>query len=215
MNQLQKYYQQRAKEYELVYEKPERQEDLKKIHSYLQKQVVQANILEIACGTGYWTQTMAKTCQSIHASDYNTSVLEIAQAKAYGNTSVSFQQQDFWQLQTPVIKYDMVFGGFIWSHILKENLLDFINILRQQIKEDGKLLFIDNRYVAGSSTPISRTDKIDNTYQLRKLTNGEEYEVLKNFPNKKEVQQLARELSLEIEWVDLQYYWIIQLKHNK
>ena len=110
MDQLQTYYQQRAKEYERVYEKPERQEDLKKIHAYLQQQVVQAKVLEIACGTGYWTQTMAKTCHKIDASDYNTAVLEIAQAKGYGKTPVTFQQQDFWQLPTPSVKYDMVFG---------------------------------------------------------------------------------------------------------
>ena len=206
MNQLQTYYQQRAKEYDRVYTKPERQADLKKIHTYLQQQAINKRILEIACGTGYWTQTMAKTCQSIDASDYSSSVLEIAQAKDYDNTPINFQHQDFWQLQTPKIKYDMVFGGFIWSHILKEKLSKFLHLLRQQIKGDGKLVFIDNRYVAGSNTPISRTDTKGNTYQTRKLMSGDEYEVLKNFPDKKEIQQLARELSLSIEWVDLQYY---------
>jgi len=215
MDNLQQYYQQRAKEHEAVYEKPERQDDLEMLHVHLQELVSNANVLEIACGTGYWTKTMAKTCRSIQAIDYSTSVLEIAQAKEYGNTPVTFQQQDFWKLQAPKVKYDIVFGGFIWSHIPKEKLIDFLLLLRQQIKEDGKLLFIDNRYVAGSSTSISRTDKNGNTYQLRKLADGTEYEILKNFPDHLEVLAETIMIALDVVWSDLQYYWIGDFRNLK
>ena len=61
MNQQKIYYQKRAKEYERVYQKTERQEDLKTLHTFLQEQATDKNILEIACGTGYWTKTLATT----------------------------------------------------------------------------------------------------------------------------------------------------------
>jgi len=215
MDKLQQYYQQRAKEYEAIYDKPERQDDLEVLYISLQELVSNANVLEIACGTGYWTKTMAKTCHSIQAIDYSTSVLEIAQAKEYGNTQVNFQQEDFWKLQAPKIKKDVVFGGFIWSHIPNEKLIDFLQLLRQQIKEGGKLLFIDNQYVAGSSTPISRTDKHGNTYQTRRLANGKEFEVLKNFPNSREVYELIRKMKLVVEWIDYKYFWIGTIKESK
>jgi len=178
------------------------------LHVHLQELAHNANVLEIACGTGYWTKTMAKTSRSIQAIDYNTSVLEIAQAKEYGNTPVTFQQEDIWKLQAPKVKYDIVFGGFIWSHIANGKLTDFLNLLRQQIKKDGVLLFIDNQYVAGSSTPISRTDKNGNSYQLRKLADGTEYEILKNFPDHPEVLAETIMIELDAVWSDLQYYWI-------
>ena len=41
------------------------------------------------------------------------------------------------------------------------------------------MVYVDNRYVAGSSTPISRRDEFGNTYQLRSLKDGTHYEVLK------------------------------------
>ncbi|MES2780773.1 MAG: hypothetical protein V4651_12845 [Bacteroidota bacterium] len=50
------YYHQRAKEYEKLYAKPERQEDLKEIATVLQGIFINKNVFEISCGTGYWTE---------------------------------------------------------------------------------------------------------------------------------------------------------------
>ncbi len=133
MNQHKQYYHQRAKEYEKVYQKPERQFDLQGMQIFLQEEAKGANVLEIACGTGYWTETLSKVCKSVHACDYNESVLAIAKEKKYGPASVTFEQVDLWKLQKPVKPYDIVIGGFIWSHILVEKLPVFINLLRQQI----------------------------------------------------------------------------------
>jgi demethylmenaquinone methyltransferase/2-methoxy-6-polyprenyl-1,4-benzoquinol methylase len=71
---------------------------------------------------------------------------------------------------------------------------------------------MDNRFVPGSNTPIVRTDAEGNTYQLRKLENGDEHEVLKNFPSKKEVREIIADLAAEIYWTELQYYWFLTYK---
>ncbi len=207
MDQHQQYYNQRAKEYENIYQKPERQFDLEGLHIFLQEELKGANILEIACGTGYWTETISKISQSVHACDYNESVLEIAKEKTYGPAPVTFEQLDFWKLQKPAKPYDIVIGGFIWSHILLENLPALINLLRQQISKNGKLIFFDNKYIKGSSTPISRTDKFHNTYQMRKLLNGKEYEVVKNFPEHVDVLPLLIQMDLGVRWITFEYYW--------
>lgn len=209
---LREYYQNRAKEYDLVYQKPERQADLRKLHSFLKKAFENKKVFEIACGTGYWTKTIAQTCISILATDINEEVLEIARARDYASTPVSFQELDFWQLKEATTFYDMVFGGFIWSHILKKDLPQFLTILQNQLTEKGELIFIDNKYVAGSNTPISRTDEDGNTYQIRQLKNGEKYEVLKNFPTKTELAALIEPLGWTIEWRELEFFWILKLK---
>ena len=157
MDKTQKYYQQRAKEYEKVYEKPERQEDLEFLHILIQEEVANADVLEIACGTGYWTKTLAKTSKSVHACDYNEAVLEIAKAKTYAPAPVTFEQLDIWTLQKPTEPYDIVFGGFIWSHISLEKIPVFLKILRQQIKPGGSIIFLDNNYIEGSSTCLLYT----------------------------------------------------------
>lgn len=211
---LTKYYQKRAKEYDLVYQKPERQIDLHQLHVYLKNAFVAQNVLEIACGTGYWTKSIAETCTSILATDINDEVIAIATTKDYGVTSVRFEQMDFWQLKKADHVFDSVFGGFIWSHILKKELPRFLEILKDQLGAKGELIFIDNKYVKGSSTPIARTDTAGNTYQNRQLQNGEVYEVLKNFPTEKEVKNLIGPLGFEMEWLELEYYWILRLRKS-
>ena len=36
------------------------------------------NLIEVACGTGYWTNHISKTATSIYATDINESVVKIA-----------------------------------------------------------------------------------------------------------------------------------------
>ncbi|MBK7443258.1 MAG: hypothetical protein IPI65_17635 [Bacteroidetes bacterium] len=59
------YYKDRAEEYEKIYSKPERQEDLKSAATILQEIFADKQVLEIACGTGYWTEKIAVTATSI------------------------------------------------------------------------------------------------------------------------------------------------------
>ncbi len=206
---MKEYYQKRAKEYDQIYQKPERQADLKQLHDYLKTIFENKTVLEIACGTGYWTQIIAQSCTSIVATDINSAVLDIAENRDYV-AKVNFEELDIWQLKPPIESYDSVFGGFIWSHILKKELPRFLKILIQQIHSKGELIFVDNKYVEGSNTPIARTDNDGNTYQIRKLKNGDEYEVLKNFPTKTEVAKLIAPFELEIEWVELEYFWVLK-----
>ncbi|MEM6321736.1 MAG: methyltransferase domain-containing protein [Bacteroidota bacterium] len=214
LDAIKNYYQKRAKEYELVYKKPERQLDLTHLHTFLKEQFKNKYVLEVACGTGYWTKTIAESCTEICAIDNSEEVLKLAHSKSYPPNTVVFGQYDLWQFGEEHNEFDSVFGGFIWSHILKKDLPKFLKILLQQTHAKGELIFIDNKYVEGSSTPISRTDEDGNTYQIRQLQNGEEYEVLKNFPTKAEVMALVAELGVEMEWKELEYYWILKLKRR-
>ena len=71
---------------------------------------------------------------------------------------------------------------------------------------------LDNTFTNWSSTPLSRTDAEGNTYQMRKLENGEEYEILKNFPKPEELAEAVRAVAAEA-WVEtLQYYWLLVFK---
>ena len=57
---LGEYYRQRAAEYDEVYRKPERQADLARLRQLLPPLVAGKRVLEIAAGTGYWTEVLAR-----------------------------------------------------------------------------------------------------------------------------------------------------------
>jgi len=81
-NDLVEYYAERAKEYEKIYDKPERQGDLKALSNLVQTIFAAKDVFEIACGTGYWTQHIAKTADSVLATDINQAVIDIAETSS-------------------------------------------------------------------------------------------------------------------------------------
>ena len=93
-NNLAEYYARRAAEYEKIFAKPERQPDLACLRALLPGLFAGRDVLEVACGTGYWTQIISGSARSILATDINEEVLEIARHKTYPNHNVAFQIAD-------------------------------------------------------------------------------------------------------------------------
>ena len=167
------------------------------------------DVLEIACGTGYWTQPVSQTAKSIVATDINDEVLQIARAKKY-HCEVSFQQADVFNLGT--LGGNNFTAGMAmhwWSHLRKSEMQKFFAGYHRVFRPGAFLIFMDNRFVAGSSTSISRTDGEGNTYQLRRLQDGTGHEVLKNFPSESEMKNILAGSATEIRWMELPYYWFL------
>lgn len=208
------YYFERAKEYERIYQKPERQEDLKKLKIILKDLFFTKSVFEIACGTGYWTQFISETAKSIFAADINETVIEIAQSKKY-ESPTTFEKAGIYNLTNANKKFDSGFGGFIWSHIPKQELDIFLSGFISNISPGGLVVFIDNQYVDGSNTPIDSKDEYGNTYQIRKLSNGSDYKVMKNFPVAKEILDILNPIGSDIQIEQLKYFWVLKFKVKK
>ena len=104
---------------------------------------------------------------------------------------------------------DAAFAGFWWSHVKKAELARFVQNLAARLEPGAVVGILDNQYAEGSSTAISRRDADGNTYQMRKLANGEEYEVLKNFPSAAELAEAVRPVAREAHLETLAYYWLL------
>jgi demethylmenaquinone methyltransferase/2-methoxy-6-polyprenyl-1,4-benzoquinol methylase len=205
------YYNQRAKEYENIYAKPERQNDLADATMILQEIFLQKNIIEMGCGTGYWTQKIAKTANRIYATDINDTVIDIAQHKEYPTNTVSFGVADFLNYE-PLKTYEGLFGGFIWSHIPLQDLPPFIAAANRCVTPGGTVVFMDNNFVAGSNLPITHTDEMGNTFQTRQLADGSQHLVRKNFPSKDFILEQLQAVAEEIVFHKLEYYWIVMYR---
>jgi len=205
------YYAKRAAEYEAIYAKPERQTELKLAAQWLQDIFREMRVLEIACGTGYWTPFIAETAIQVLATDINESVLEIARSKQYPRKNVRFLQSDLYELP-PNQDTNALFGGFIWSHIKREDLLGFLAQVNQLVPRGSTIVFMDNQYVPGSSTPIESSDAAGNTFQRRQLKDGQSYLVLKNFPGREELESALEGKAYDFQYTALQYFWICAYK---
>jgi SAM-dependent methyltransferase len=201
------YYRERAREYDLVYAKPERQADLLNMRAWLPQIVPERQVLEIAAGTGYWTDVYADAAASVVATDVNDATLEVARSRRAWPSSTSFKVADAFDLGTVRGHFDAAFVGFFWSHVALRDLDRFLNGVRDRLGEGARAVFMDNRYVDGSNHPVTRTDAQGNTYQTRRLTDGSEWEVLKNFPTAGEVFSTLSAVASGVEIHEWRHYW--------
>lgn len=204
------YYKVRAKEYEKIYSKPERQADLKNAALILQEIFFGKQVLEIACDTGYWTEKIAVTAASIFATDINESVIEIASKKDFPNKQVSFELANIYDLPN-YKKFQSLFGGFIWSHILLQDLDKFIETVNSLVSSGDTIVFMDNNFVEGSNYPITKKDEQGNSYQTRTLEDNTTHLVLKNFPTEIFLRDKLKNIAGELTFYNLTYYWIIRI----
>lgn len=207
--QIEQYYAKRAAVYEQVYDKPERQHELEWLRHRVPEILRGRTVLEVACGTGYWTQFIAREAAKVYACDINDAVLEIAREKPIPPSRASFFKADAVTLDGAPGGCDGAFAGFWWSHVKKSDLAKFVQNLASKLVPGAVVAILDNRYAEGSSTAISRRDAEGNTYQIRHLPNGEEYEVLKNFPTAEELADAVRPVAREAALETVTYYWLL------
>jgi len=209
MDKLAAYYARRAAEYERIYARPERQADLAALKARIGKMFGGRKVLELACGTGYWTEVIAASAAQVTAIDINEEVLQIARAKSYPQRRVTFLAGDCYAPPGSGRSHDALFAGFWWSHVALEKLDSFLQGILLSIKPGALIAFLDNNYVEGSSTPVARRDAAGNGYQLRKLEDGSEHEVLKNFPAEGELIQRASRHGWGANVELLEHYWLL------
>jgi SAM-dependent methyltransferase len=207
---LLEYYGKRAREYESIYNRPERAEDLDALTTLVRRSLAGEHVLEIACGTGYWTVRIADVARSICATDAAPGTLDLAREKTFPAGRVRLEVADAFAPEDIVGDFTAAFAGFWWSHIPRKELSRFLGALHRRMGAGARVVFCDNRYVPGSSTPIARTDAAGDTYQQRRLDSGESYEVLKNFPSAAELERVIRtEGGSDVSLVELTYYWCV------
>lgn len=206
------YYAQRAAEYERIYAKPERQGDIRRLKQLLGAMFVGQEVLEISCGTGYWTEVIAQSARSVIACDINEPVLAIARAKEWSTARVDFLVADSYALPQLAAPLSAGFSGFWWSHIPKEMISSFLSGFHARLVKGSLVTFVDNRFVDGSSTAICRIDSDGNSFQNRILSDGSVHEVLKNFPTEDDLHAAVADTADSIEISFLEYYWLLSYR---
>lgn len=211
---MREYYARRAQEYERIYARPERQVELRALEAALPRAFAGRTVLEIACGTGWWTLHGARDAKSWLATDLNASTLHIARSKSMP-AAVRFAELDAFTFHGLAgQRFDAAFAGCWWSHVSLDRLSGWLSLLHTHLDAGARVVFLDNNYVQGSSTPISRRDAAGNSYQQRRLDDGSAHEVLKNFPSREQAIAHVGATAHDIEWTPYRHYWLLSYLVN-
>jgi SAM-dependent methyltransferase len=204
-----RYYASSVQAADAAFARAERARDLDTVRARVADLVRGQAVLELACGTGYWTEVIAATATRVLATDVLDEMIERAKLRRLPEDKVTFRRADGLDLPEDLGTFDCVFIGFWWSHLKRDEQDSFLAHLRARLGADVTLILLDDVYVEGSSLTVARTDLQGNTYQIAVTPEGERVELPKSYPAdsalRKRIGVAAREIRIE----RLAYYWLL------
>jgi ubiquinone/menaquinone biosynthesis C-methylase UbiE len=206
------YYSARAPEYEQIYYRdvPDRRREIDEAVLDLRRLALGKDILELACGTGYWTFAMSATARHITAVDISEEMLVEARKKDY-HCPVEFKQADMFA--HPVEStHELVVSGFWFSHQPRQDYDALFDLLERTTLPDGKIWLIDNNPPAeGTERHSVKFDEHGNHYKKRWLEDGSEYVILKNYFSEQELRDIFTPRFRLDSLTYGEFYWVAQL----
>jgi demethylmenaquinone methyltransferase/2-methoxy-6-polyprenyl-1,4-benzoquinol methylase len=206
---MREYYAARAPIYDEVYLRPERQADLRWLRQSIRGWFGGRSVLEVACGTGYWTQFIAPVATRMTATDAVAEPLALARLRP-GTERVVFAQADAFALPAALGRFDAVFAGLWFSHVPVERRRGFLEGLHARLSPGGRVVFIDNTEAQCARLPVSERYSAGNTYQTRTLPDGSEHRVLKNFPDEAELRALPAGSAVDARYWRGEHFWALR-----
>jgi demethylmenaquinone methyltransferase/2-methoxy-6-polyprenyl-1,4-benzoquinol methylase len=184
------YYRARAREYDEWWQRlgrhdhgPEAtqawREETREVEQALERFQPRGAALELASGTGWWTERLARTATSLTCIDASPETIainhqRIADAKL---PLPAYIEADLFAWR-PAKRYDVVFFSFWLSHVPPERFDAFWRTVADALKPQGRVFFIDSR---PDLTSTARDHKMpgDDGIQERKLNDGRTFRIVK------------------------------------
>jgi SAM-dependent methyltransferase len=153
-------------------------QELAVVETALREEVRDADVLELACGTGLWTCHLAKTNTRVVAVDASPEVLAINR-KRIRSANVEYVEADIF-LWKPTDTFDVVFFSFWLSHVPPGQFDAFWGSVRTALKPGGRAFFVDS-LLEQSSTARDHGLLDQSGVVRRRLNDGREFDIVKVF----------------------------------
>lgn len=187
LEEMKRYYQACANEYDAIINRQGRFDqgpelnvrwfaEWDEVVAQLQAFQLTGDVLELAAGTGNWTQQLLHSASTLTAVDASADMLAVNQAKV-GSSRVTYVQADLFNWQ-PERAYDALFFGFWLSHVPREQLEAFLHSCWIWLRPGGKIFFVDDM---GTPTMAPDTPSRQGQIETRTLHDGRSFQIVKNY----------------------------------
>lgn len=212
-NQLAQFYAVNADNYDQVYAQEERFDDLDDLQEMVAELFQGHKVLELACGTAYWTDLIAEVAESVHATDLLPEMIELAETRGLDEDVVTFGVMDAFNLPDGLEgQYTAVFAAGLWAHVKREDQEKYLKTLRAKLGKDVLLVLLDESYVDGNSMVFARTDVEGNTFQILTADDGQRYEIMKNYLTDSTLRKRFATAARQIRVERLEYYYLLSCR---
>ena len=170
------------------------------IVEHVERSLSGRDVLEIACGTGNWTQVLAERVKRVLATDISETAIARARGKEYANDAVEFRIADAYSLNDVSGGFTGGFAADWWSHVPRSLLPTFLATLHGRLEPQARVVFIDMLPRDHPDLTPYRQDADGNLICRRSLPDGRTFDVVKNFPSQDELLGVAADVGEQVEY---------------
>jgi demethylmenaquinone methyltransferase/2-methoxy-6-polyprenyl-1,4-benzoquinol methylase len=209
------YYRKRAGEYEKIYfrDVPARQAELARLYDMSRRTLAGRVVLDLACGTGFWAAFLSGHTAAMVGLDINMSTLAEACRKQYAGP-VAFILADVNRLPVLPGSFDGVLLTFLLSHVKRQEIDTLGALIREVARPQAKIFLCDNNLICELVPEVLWDEAKVNSFVKRRLENGEEYLILKNYFDRDELIERFSRWGRIDEFFFERYYWGVSLTHD-
>ncbi len=205
LEEMAQYYRERASEYDDWFYRRGRYNDrpetnptwfaeVDEVFAALDALHLEGDILEIAPGTGIWTERLLRYANSITAVDASTEMMALNRARL-GSDRVTYMQADIFAWQ-PARTYDAVSFSFWISHVPLDRLPAFLHMVATALKPGGKIFFVDGRHEPmAADQSLAQEGK---QLKIRALNDGRTFQIVKNYYDPAWLAARCKEAGLDV-----------------
>jgi demethylmenaquinone methyltransferase/2-methoxy-6-polyprenyl-1,4-benzoquinol methylase len=159
-------------------------------------------VLELASGTGWWTEQLVRYADRITAVDTSAETIGLNKQRV-DSPKVEYVQENIFEWR-PAQVYDVVFFSFWLSHVPPERFDAFWALVAEATGPDGRVFFVDSRYNPGATAAGNFLKTPDDTTVTRKLNDGRSFEIVKIFYEPKALAARLNKLGWQanVRWTD-------------
>lgn len=165
-------------------------------------------VLELACGTGIWTEQLLPFADELTAIDGSREMLAI-NAGRLRSPRVRYIEADLFRWRPAAEgRFDTIFFGFWLSHVPPERFVEFWNLVDSCLAPRGRIFFVDSRYQETSTAVNHVLPDRSATVLQRRLNDGREYRVYKIFYDRDELTLRLGALKWSFEITETRNYFL-------
>jgi demethylmenaquinone methyltransferase/2-methoxy-6-polyprenyl-1,4-benzoquinol methylase len=155
-------------------------------------------VLELACGTGWWTKRLARSADALTAVDASPEVIALNRERVK-DPAVRYVGADLFAWR-PDERYDLVFFSFWLSHVPPDRFEEFWEKVGSWLAPGGRVFFIDSLRSSRDTTkdqPLERPE--GDCRQQRRLNDGQVFRIVKIYYEPERLRQRLAGLGWAVE----------------
>lgn len=226
LNEQVSYYKARAHEYDEWWQRHDQydqgdeetaswQAEVTELEAALDKFAPTGSVLELAYGTGWWTQRVARHADKLTCVDASAETMEINRNRLNKARLPipTYHAVDLFTWE-PSETYDVVFFSFWISHIPPEKFEAFWSMVGRALKPGGRVFFMDTlpnkkaTYVEDKQDRNHHTPS-NNGIINRRMKDGSTFQIVKIFYDTEELSEHLGQLDWQADCWETENYFLL------